>query len=129
MDGNLRLVQKTLHLGAMLLVTQDGKNEYARDKRPGLLIPHFAGCCAAPQRSRPKPHQPDLFGPRYGSMLQFCQPRAPHLTASLREQPAQASVPPQPLFGASGQPGFGASGQPGIMPQGMYTGIKILNNQ
>ena len=31
-------------------------------------------------------------------MLYFCQPRAPHLTASLREQPAQTSVPPKPLF-------------------------------
>ena len=35
-----------------------------------------------------------LFAPLSASMLQFCQPRAPHLTASLREQPAQASVPP-----------------------------------
>ena len=28
------------------------------------------------------------------SCCNFCQPRAPHLTASLREQPAPASVPP-----------------------------------
>ena len=28
----------------------------------------------------------------------FCQPRAPHVTASLREQPANASVPPLHLF-------------------------------
>ena len=34
-----------------------------------------------------------------------------------------------PFFGASVQPGFGAPGQPGIMPQGMHTGIKTLNNQ
>ena len=29
---------------------------------------------------------------------QFCQPHAPHLTASLREQPVQASVPRRHLF-------------------------------
>ena len=34
-----------------------------------------------------------------------------------------------PFFGASVQPGFGAPGQPGIMPQGMHSGIKTLNNQ
>ena len=44
-------------------------------------------------------------------MLYFCQPRAPHLTASLREQPAQASVPPLHLL-------FGASDQLGVMSQG-----------
>ena len=122
-------VQKTLHLGAMLLATQDGQNEYARHKRPGVLVPHFAGCYVTPRRSRLKPHRPDLSAPRYASMLYFRQPRAPHLTALFREQPAQASVPPQPLFGASGQPVFGASGQPGIVHQGMHTGIKTLNNQ
>ena len=41
----------------------------------------------------------------------FCQPRAPHLTASLREKPAQASVPPLHLL-------FGASDQLGVMSQG-----------
>ena len=44
--ATLDYVQNTLHLGAMLLATQDGHNEYARDKRPGLLVPHFAGCYA-----------------------------------------------------------------------------------
>ena len=86
----LEFVQKTLHLGAMLLATQDGQNEYARDKRPGLLVPHFAGCYATPRRSRPRPQQPDLFAPRYASMLKICQPRAPHLktrSASSQRKP------------------------------------------
>ena len=34
-------VQKTPQLGAMLLVTQDGNNECARDKKPGLLVPYL----------------------------------------------------------------------------------------
>ena len=96
MDGNLGL-RKTLHLGAMLLAIQDGQNDYARDKRPGMFVPHFAGGHAAPGRSRPKPHQHDLFATRAASMSKLCQPRAPHLTASLREQPVQASVPPRHL--------------------------------
>ena len=48
----LGFVQKTLHVGATLLATQDGLNEYARDKKPGLLVPHSAGCNATLQRSR-----------------------------------------------------------------------------
>ena len=32
----LACVQKTLHLGALLLATQDGESEYARDERSGL---------------------------------------------------------------------------------------------
>ena len=110
-------VQKTLHVGALLLATQDGQNEYARDKRSGLLVPLFAGCYTTPRRSRPKHHRPDLFAPRYASMLNFCQPRAPHLTALLREQPAQASIPPLHLL-------FGASDQLGAMPQGIHTGLE-----
>ena len=110
-------VQKTLHLGAMLLATQDGQNEYARHKRPGVLVPHFAGCYVTPRRSRLKPHRPDLSAPRYASMLYFRQPRAPHLTASLCEQPAQALVTPLQLC-------FCASDQLGVMPQGIHTGIE-----
>ena len=114
--ATLEYVQ-TLHLGALLLATQDGQNEYARDEGSGLLVPHFDGCYTTPRRSRPKQHRPDLFDPPYASMLYFCQPRAPHLTASLREQPAQASVPPLHLL-------FGASDQLGVMPQGIHAGIE-----
>ena len=39
----LDYVQKTLYLGALLLATQDGRSEYARDERSGLLALHFAG--------------------------------------------------------------------------------------
>ena len=62
-----------------------------------MFVPHFAGGHAAPGRSRPKPHQHDLFATRAASMSKLCQPRAPHLTASFREQPVQASVPPRHL--------------------------------
>ena len=82
-----------------------------------MLVPHFAGCYTTPRRSRPKHHRPDLLAPRYASMLYFCQPRVPHLTASLREQPARASVPPLHLL-------FGTSDQLGAMPQGIHTGIE-----
>ena len=67
--ATLDYVQKTLHLGAMLLSTQDGQNECARDKRPGLLVPYFAGFYTTPRKSRPNPHRTDLFAPRYASML------------------------------------------------------------
>ena len=53
-----------------------------RDKRPGLLVLTSASCSATLQRSRPKPQQPDLFAPRYASMLYICQPRAPHFTSN-----------------------------------------------
>ena len=78
----LDFVQKTLHLGATLLATQDGLIEHARDKRPGLLVLPSASCRATLQRSRPKPQQPDLFAPLYASMLQICQPRALHFTST-----------------------------------------------
>ena len=52
------------------------------DKRPGLLVLPSASCHATLRRSRPKPHEPDLFAPRYASMLQFCQPRALHFTST-----------------------------------------------
>ena len=87
-------MQKTLHLGALLLATQYGRSEYAREERSGLLVLPSASCSATPRRSRPKPQQPDLLAPRKASMLRFCPPRASLLTASLRKQQAQAPVPP-----------------------------------
>ena len=81
--ATLDYMQKTRHLGAMLLATQDGRNEYARDMRPRLLVPHFADCYASPRRSRPKLHHLDCFAPRDASMLQCFQPRPPHLTTQL----------------------------------------------
>ena len=120
--ANLDYVQKTLHLGAMLLATQDGQNEYARDKRPGLMVLHSASCSATLQRSRPKPQQPDLFAPHYASMLYICQPRALHFTSTALRA-ARAS------FGTASAPFFGASDQLRIMPQGRHTGIETLDNQ
>ena len=51
--ATLDYVQKTLHLGFLLLATQDGRSEYARDERSGLLVLLSAGCAATPQRSDP----------------------------------------------------------------------------
>ena len=118
----LDFVQKALHLGATLPATQDGLDEYARDKRPGLLVPHSAGCHATPQRSRPKTRQPDLLAPRYAIRLNTCQPHAPHLPAQLREQPAQGLVPPLSLF-------LALPARPEFWPRGRHTGIKTLDNQ
>ena len=53
--ATLDYAQKTLHLGAVLLATQDGQNGYARDKRPGLLVLHSVSCSATLKMSRPKP--------------------------------------------------------------------------
>ena len=47
----LDFVQKTLHLGATLLETQHGQNEYAQDKRSGVLVARSAGCHATPRRA------------------------------------------------------------------------------
>ena len=51
--ATLDYVQKTLHLGALLLATQDGRSEYARDERSGLLVLPSARCAATPQGSDP----------------------------------------------------------------------------
>ena len=74
-------VQKTLHLGALPLATQDSRTEYARDERSGLLVLPSASRSATPQRNRPKPQQPGIFAPGHASLLSICQPRALHLTS------------------------------------------------
>jgi len=51
--ATLDYVQKTLHLGALLLATQDGRSEHARDERSGLLVLLSARCAATQQRSDP----------------------------------------------------------------------------
>ena len=91
-----------------------------RDKRPGLLVLPSASCHDTLRRSRPKPQQPDLFAPRYVSMLYICQPRALHFT---RTAPRAASA----SLGTASAPFFGASDQLGIMPQGRHTGIETLD--
>ena len=69
--ATLAYVQKTLHLEALLLAIQDGQKEYARDKRSGFLVPHFAGCYTTPRRSRPKHHRPGLFALHFARMRYF----------------------------------------------------------
>ena len=51
--ATLDYVQMTLHLGALFLATQDGRSEYARDERSGLLVFLSARCAATQQRSDP----------------------------------------------------------------------------
>ena len=48
--ATLDYVHKTLHLGALLLATQDDRSEYARDERSGLLVLLSARCAATPRR-------------------------------------------------------------------------------
>ena len=117
----LDYVQKTLQLGSMLLATEDGRYEYARDKRPGLLVVHSASCHATLQRSQPKPQQPDLFALRYASMLQ-------NLPASCSAFTSTALRAGSASLGTA-CPVLGASGRPGIMPQSMHTGTKTLGIQ
>ena len=51
------------------------------ENRRGFLVLPSASCSATPQRSRPKPPQPDMFAPGHASLLSFCQPRALHMTS------------------------------------------------
>ena len=51
--ATLDYVQKTLHLGVLLLATQDGRSDYTRDERSGLLVLPSPRCAATPQRSDP----------------------------------------------------------------------------
>ena len=108
----LDYVQKTLHLGALLLGNQDGRNEYARDGRSGLLVPHFAVCYTTPRRSRPKHHRPDLFAPRYASMPASC-------SASNSIAPRAASA----NLGTASAPSFRCFRPARSYAQGIHTGI------
>ena len=91
--ATLYFVQKTRYLGATLLGTLEGRDEYTRNKRQGWLVLHFASCSATLQRSRPKPQQADLFAIR-----QHVARSPTSRTAPLCEQPAQVSVPRLHLF-------------------------------
>ena len=114
-------VQKTLHLGALLLATQGGRSEYARDERSGLLVLLSARCAATPQRSDPSLN---------------------NRTCSLRAKPAccdfaslvlrisqhrSASSKHKPWYRLCTI--FGAPDQFGDMPQGTRTGIGPLRKE
>ena len=87
------------------------------DKRRGFLVLPSASCSATPQRSRPKPQQPDMFAPSHASLLSICQPRALHLT-SIAPRAARACL------GTVSEPLFGASDRLGIVPRGRHTGTR-----
>ena len=106
-------VQKTLNVGATLRAIQDGLNEYVRDKRPGVLVPHSAGCNATPQRSRSK-----------SLNSQTCFLRATPSCSKLTSTAPRAAS--ESLGTATVLSFFGDFGQPGIFPQGMHAGVKTL---
>ena len=110
----LDYMQKTLHLGALLLATQDGESEYARDERSGLSpLPVALQLCRGadpspntrPARSALSQHAVTLPALRFAS----------HSIA-----PPAASASP----GTDSAFFSGASDPLRIMPQGRHTGIK-----
>ena len=60
----LDYVQKTLHLGALLLATYDGRSEYARDERSGLLVLALCLVRCNPAEELIQASTPDLLAPR-----------------------------------------------------------------
>ena len=62
--ATLDYVQKTLHLGALLLATQDGQSEYARDERFGLLVLALCLLRCNPAEELIQASKPDLLAPR-----------------------------------------------------------------
>ena len=67
--ANFIYVQKTLHLGALLLATQDGRSEYARDERSGLLVLALCLWRCNPEEELIQVSTPVLLAPREASML------------------------------------------------------------
>ena len=119
--ATLDYVQKTLHLGALLFATLDGRSEYARDERSGLLVLPFACCAATPQRSDPSLNNP---------------------TCSLRAKPACCDFArlgrriSQHRFARSQRTPryrlctiFGAPDPLGLMSKGRRTGIEPLRKE
>ena len=108
----LAYVQKTLHLGALLLATQDGESEYARDERSGLSpLPVALQLCRG---ADPSPNT----RPARSALSQ-------HAVTLPASRFASHSIAPQTASACPGtfQHFFGTSGQFGNMPQGRHTGI------
>ena len=122
--ATLDYVQKTLHLGAMLLATQDGRNEYARDKRPGLVFPHFCRllCNAAKEPTQASPTRLVRSALRQHVVLLPASRSAFYKHRSATSQRKSRSVSPLHLFWA-------ACDEFGIIPQGRHTEIETLDNQ
>ena len=57
------------------------------DKSRSFLVLPSASCSATPQRSRPKPQQPDMFAPSHASLLSIASLVLCIRLASLRVQP------------------------------------------
>ena len=108
----LAYVQKTLHLGAWLLATQDGESEYARDERSGLSpLPVALQLCRG---ADPSPNT----RPARSALSQHAATLPALSSASHSIAPQTASACPGTF-----QHFFGASDQFGNMPQGRHTGI------
>ena len=108
-------VQKTLHLGALLLATQDGRSEYARDERSGLLVLLSARCAATPQRSDPSLNN-QTFSRR--AKPACCDFASLALRISQHHSARSKRTPRYSLCTI-----FGASDPLGIISQGIRTGI------
>ena len=114
-------VQKTLHLGALLLATQDGRSEYARDERSGLLVLLSARCAATPQRSDPSLNN-QTFSRR--AKPACCDFASLALRISQHHSARSKRTPRYRLCTI-----FGASDPLGIISQGMRTGIEPLRKE
>ena len=107
----LAYVQKTLHLGALLLGTQDDESEYARDERSLSPLPVALQLCGG---ADPSPNT----RPARSALSQ-------HAVTSPASRFASHSIAPPTASACPGtfQHFFGASDQFGSMPQGRHTGI------
>ena len=110
----LDFMQKTLHLGATFLATRDSLNEYVRDERGQT----WSRTLPVATQPREEPTQASTARRVRSALRQHVA----NLPALLREQPSQASVPLVSFFWC-----FRTVLK--IMPKGMHTGIKTLDNQ
>ena len=119
--ATLDYVQMTLHLGALLLATQDGRSLYARDERSGLLVLPPARCAATPQKSDPSLNNQTCS---LRAKPAWCDFASLALRISQHRSARSKRTPWYRLCTI-----FGAPDPLGIMPQGIRTGIKPLRNE
>ena len=116
MDGNLGL--RAEDAAPQSFAPRDsGRTNRVRTRREVKLVgPALCRLLYNPAKEPTQASQTRLVRSALRPHAVFRQPRAPRLVTSLREHPAQASVPPLCLR-------FGASDQLRVMPQGIHTGI------
>ena len=119
--ATLDYVQKTLHLGALLLASQDDQSEYARDERSGLLVLLSARCAATPRRGA---IQASSTRPARSALSQHAVTLPASRFASHSIAPHAASAPRYRLCTI-----FGASDPLGTISQGIRTGSEPLRKE